>query len=170
MAKKSSSKSPGASKPGAGRVAGKSEGFSSAEKAAMKERARELKAEARAGKNKAAGAQAVLATLAKLPEPDRAIAQRVHAIIAANAPALWPRLWYGMPAYANPPPPAGDAKVVCFVQPASKFKTRYATLGFTDSAKLDAGAGAMWPTGFGLKDLSAADMAKVGELVRKAVE
>lgn len=140
---------------------GSSAGFTAEERAAMKERARELKAEARMNKDRAAGESAVLAKIAEMPEPDRAIAQRLHAIVTANAPALAPKTWYGMPAYAR------DGKVVCFFQSAQKFNARYATFGFTDEAKLDEGA--MWPTGFALKELTAADEAKIAALVTKAV-
>ena len=135
----------------------KSTGFTDEERAAMKERAQELKA----AMGKADGEGAVLAKIAQMPEPDRAMAERLHAIIKASAPALLPRLWYGMPAYAK------DDKVVCFFQSAQKFKTRYATLGFSDKAKLDEGD--MWPTAFALKELTAAEEAKIGALVKKAV-
>jgi uncharacterized protein YdhG (YjbR/CyaY superfamily) len=128
----------------------------------MKERAQELKAEARRGQRKADGESAVLATIAAMHAPDRAIAERLHAIIGASAPALSPRLWYGMPAYANK-----DGKVVCFFQAARKFKTRYASFGFCDVANLDEGA--MWPTGFGLKELTAAEEAKIVALVKRAM-
>ena len=129
----------------------------------MKERAQELKAAARRGPraNKADGESAVLAKIAEMPEPDRAMAERLHAVITASAPALSPKLWYGMPAYAK------DGKVVCFFQSAQKFKTRYATLGFSDEANLDEGA--MWPTAFALTELTAADEARIGALVKKAV-
>ena len=136
-------------------------GFSDEERAAMKERAQELKAEARAKKDRAEGESAVLAKIAEMPEPDRAMANRLHAIIKASAPALSPKLWYGMPAYAK------DGKVVCFFQSAQKFSTRYATLGFSDAASLDEGA--MWPTAFALKELTAAEEARIGALVKKAV-
>ena len=139
----------------------KSQGFTDEERAAMKERAKELKAEARADKNKADGESDVLAKIAEMPEPDRAMAERLHAIIKASAPALSPKLWYGMPAYAK------DGKVVCFFQSAQKFNTRYATLGFSDAANLDEGA--MWPTAFALKELTAAEEARIGALVKKAV-
>jgi len=143
----------------------KSEGFTDEERAAMKERARELKAEARRGprakKDKADGESDVLAKIAAMPEPDRTMAERLHAIIKASAPALLPRTWYGMPAYAK------DGKVVCFFQSAQKFKTRYATFGFSDKANLDEGP--MWPTSFALKELTAAEEAKIGGLVKKAV-
>ncbi len=139
-----------------------SKGFTDEERAAMKERARELKAEARANKNKAEGENAVLAKIAEMPETDRAIATRLHAIIKANAPGLAPKTWYGMPAYANP-----DGKIVCFFQSAHKFNTRYATFGFNDTANLDEGA--MWPTSFALKELTAAEEAKIAALVKKAV-
>jgi uncharacterized protein YdhG (YjbR/CyaY superfamily) len=138
-----------------------SEGFTDEERAAMKERARELKAEARASRNKADGERDVLAKIAEMQEPDRAMATRLHAIIKASAPALSPRTWYGMPAYAR------DGKVVCFFQDAKKFKSRYATFGFSDEANLDEGA--MWPTGFALKELTAADEARIAALVKKAV-
>ena len=138
-----------------------SKGFTDEERAAMKERARELKAEARADKDKADGESDVLAKIAEMREPDRAMAKRLHAIIKASAPALSPKTWYGMPAYAR------DGKVVCFFQSAQKFNTRYATLGFSDAANLDEGA--MWPTSFALKELTAADEAKIGALVKKAV-
>src|SRR6266508_2296224 len=139
----------------------KSKGFTDEERAAMKERAQELKAEARANKDKAAGESAVLAKIAEMPEPDRAMAERLHAIVKASAPALSPRTSYGMPAYAM----AG--KVVCFFQSAQKFKTRYATFGFSDNANLDEGA--MWPTAFALTELTAADEARISGLVKKAV-
>ncbi len=136
-------------------------GFTDEERAAMKERAKELKAEARANKNKAEGESDVLAKIAEMPEPERAMARRLHEIIKASAPALSPKTWYGMPAYAR------DGKVVCFFQSAQKFNTRYATLGFSDAAKLDEGA--LWPTAFALKELTAAEEARIGALVRKAV-
>src|SRR5207249_7007531 len=136
-------------------------GFTDEERAAMKERAKELKAEARANKNKAEGESEVLAKIAEMPQPDRAIAERLHAIIKASAPTLSPRTWYGMPAYAK------DGKVVCFFQSAQKFKTRYATFGFMHAANLDEGA--MWPTAFALKELTAAAEARIGALVKKAV-
>jgi hypothetical protein len=128
----------------------------------MKERVRELKAEARrGGKKKADGEGDVLAKIAAMKEPDRAMAKRLHAIIKDTAPGLSPRTWYGMPAYAR------DGKVVCFFQSAQKFKTRYATLGFSDQASLDKGA--MWPTAFALRELNAAEEAKIAALVKKAV-
>src|ERR671914_689982 len=136
----------------------KSRGFTDEERAAMKERAQELKAEAR----KADGGRAVLAKMAEMPEPDRTMAKRLHAIITASAPALSPKTWYGMPAYANK-----DGKVVCYFTAASKFKERYATLGFNAEANLDAGN--MWPTSFALKELTAAEEAKIAALVKKAV-
>ena len=139
----------------------KSKGFTAAEKAAMKERAKELKAEARANKNRAEGESDVLAKIAEMPEPERAMAKRLHAIITASAPILAPRLWYGMPAYAK------DGKIVCFFQSAQKFDTRYATFGFNDTANLDEGA--MWPTAFALKELTAAEEKRIGALVKKAV-
>jgi uncharacterized protein YdhG (YjbR/CyaY superfamily) len=137
------------------------EGFTAEERAAMKARAQELKAEARANKDKAAGERDVLAKVAELPDPDRAMAERLHAVVKASAPALSPRLWYGMPAYAK------DGKVVCFFTPASKFNSRYATFGFNDGAKLDEGA--MWPTSFALTELTADDEARISALVKKAV-
>ena len=129
----------------------------------MKERARELKAEARRGPRagKADAEGAVLATISAMPAPDRAIGERLHAIVRASAPALSPKLWYGMPAYANK-----DGKVVCFFQAAQKFKTRYSSFGFCDVANLDEGA--MWPTGFGLKEVTAAEEARIAALVKKA--
>jgi len=139
------------------------EGFTDEERGAMKERARELKAAARRGPRagKEDGESAVLAKIAEMREADRAVAERLHAIILASAPALSPRLWYGMPAYAK------DGRVLCFFQSAQKFKTRYATLGFSDAANLDEGA--MWPTAFALKELAAAEEAKIATLVKKAV-
>jgi uncharacterized protein YdhG (YjbR/CyaY superfamily) len=136
------------------------DGFTEDERAAMKERARELKATKRRGA-KPDEEGAVLAKIAEMAEPDRAMAQRLHAIIKASAPTLAPKLWYGMPAYAR------DGKVVCFFQSAQKFKTRYATLGFSDEAKLDDGA--MWPTVYALTSLSAADEKRIGALVTQAV-
>jgi uncharacterized protein YdhG (YjbR/CyaY superfamily) len=135
--------------------------FTDEERAAMKERAQELKAEARADQDKAEGESAVLAAIDALPEPDRAMANRLHAIIKASAPALSPKTWYGMPAYAR------DGKVICFFQSAQKFKTRYATFGFSDAANLDEGA--LWPVAFALKELTANEEAKIGALVKKAV-
>jgi len=140
----------------------KSKGFTDEERAAMKARVQELKAEERASKNKAEGESAVLAAIAAMKEPDRTMAKRLHAIITASAPALWPKTWYGMPAYANK-----DGKVVCFFQTAQKFNTRYATLGFNDSANLDEGA--MWPTAFALKELTSTEEARIAALVKKAV-
>jgi uncharacterized protein YdhG (YjbR/CyaY superfamily) len=139
-----------------------SKGFSAEERAAMKERAKELKAEALANKNKAEGESDVLAKIAEMPAPDRTIAKRLHGIIKASAPALSPKTWYGMPAYANE-----DGKIVCFFTSAHKFNTRYATFGFNDVANLDEGA--MWPTSFALKELSAAEEARIVALVKKAV-
>ncbi len=140
----------------------KSKGFTAEERAAMKERAREMKAEERASKDRAAGERDVLAKIAEMPEPDRSLAERFHAIVTANAPTLSPKTWYGMPAYANK-----DGKVVCFFQAAQKFSTRYATFGFNDTANLDDGA--MWPTAFALKELTTAEEARISELVKKAV-
>ena len=137
--------------------------FTDEERAAMKERAREERAAARRGprRGKAAGESEVLAKIAEMPEPDRGLAERLHALIRASAPDLSPRTWYGMPAYAK------DGKVVCFFQSAQKFNTRYATLGFNDVAHLDEGT--MWPTAFALTELTAADEARIGALVKKAV-
>jgi uncharacterized protein YdhG (YjbR/CyaY superfamily) len=137
----------------------KGEGFTSEERAAMKARAQELKAE----KNKADGEKELLAKVAAMREPDRAMATRLHAIVKASAPALSPKTWYGMPAYANQ-----DGKVVCFFQAAQKFNTRYATFGFSDSATLDDGA--MWPVAFALKSLTAAGEARIAALVKQAAK
>ena len=139
-----------------------SKGFTDEERAAMRERARELKAERRGPRaGKADGESDVLAKIAEMPEPDRTLAERLHAVIKASAPALSPRTWYGMPAYAK------DGNVVCFFQSAQKFKTRYATLGFSDKANLDDGA--MWPTAFALQELTAAVEARIKKLVKTAV-
>ena len=135
--------------------------FTDEERAAMKNRAQELKAEARANKDKADGESDVLAKIAEMPEPERAMAKRLHAIIKASAPALSPKTWYGMPAYAK------DGKVVCFFQSAQKFNTRYASFGFSDEANLDEGA--MFPVAFALKELTAAEEARISALVKKAV-
>jgi uncharacterized protein YdhG (YjbR/CyaY superfamily) len=142
-------------------MAAKSKGFTAEERAAMKERARELKAEARATQDREAGERDVLAKIAEMPDADRAIAERVHSIVAATAPELSPKTWYGMPAYAR------DGKVVCFFQSADKFKSRYATLGFSDQANLDEGA--MWPTAFALTELNAAGEKRIAALVKRAV-
>jgi uncharacterized protein YdhG (YjbR/CyaY superfamily) len=139
----------------------KSEGFTAEERAAMKERARELKAEARRGKKRAEGESDVLAKIAEMPPSDRTMAERVHAIVKEAAPALSPKTWYGMPAYAK------DGKVVCYFQDAAKFKSRYATFGFNDDANLDDGN--MWPTSFALTKLTAAEEKKLRALVEKAV-
>jgi uncharacterized protein YdhG (YjbR/CyaY superfamily) len=136
-------------------------GFTDEERAAMKERAKELKAEERANKDKVAGEGDLLAKIADMSEPDRSMAERLHAIITTSAPVLAPKTWYGMPAYAR------DGKAVCFFTPAQKFNTRYATLGFNDTANLDEGA--MWPTSFALKELTAEAEAKIAALVQKAV-
>ena len=138
-------------------------GLTDEERGAMKERTRELKAEARRGprKGKADGERDVLAKIAELPEPDRALAERLHAIIKASAPDLSPKTWYGMPAYAK------DGKVVCFFQAAQKFKTRYAMFGFSDTANLDDGA--MWPVTFALTELTATEETRIAALVKKAV-
>lgn len=141
-----------------------SEGFTDEERAAMKERAREVKASARRGSRAGKAAEdeaAVLAKIAEMQEPDRVMAERLHAVIKACAPELAPKLWYGMPAYAR------DGKVVCFFQSAQKFNSRYATLGFSDRANLDEGT--MWPAAYALKELTAADEARVAELVKRAV-
>jgi uncharacterized protein YdhG (YjbR/CyaY superfamily) len=153
-----------ASKKGTRKSAGSttrkaSTGFTAEERAAMKERARELKAGGGAGK--ADGESEVLAKIAEMREPDRAMAERLHAVVKASAPALSPKTWYGMPAYAR------DGEVVCFFQSAQKFKTRYATVGFSDKAKLDEGD--MWPVGFALKEWTAAAEARIAALVKKAV-
>ncbi len=137
-------------------------GFTAEERAAMKERAQELKAEARRGRRAEDDERAVLAKIAEMPEPDRTMAERLHAIIRASAPALSPKTWYGMPAYANK-----GGKVVCYFTPASKFNSRYATFGFTDTANLDDGA--MWPTSFALKELTPDNEARLAALVKKAV-
>ncbi|MCL4489217.1 MAG: DUF1801 domain-containing protein [Chloroflexi bacterium] len=131
------------------------------EKAAMRNRAQELKAEARANKNKAEGESAALAAIAAMSEPDRAMAKRLHAIIKDSAPALSPKTWYGMPAYAQ------DGKIVCFFQSANKFKTRYATFGFNDTAHLDEGS--LWPVAFALKELTPTEEERIRALVKKAV-
>jgi uncharacterized protein YdhG (YjbR/CyaY superfamily) len=138
-----------------------SKGFTDAERDAMKERAKELKAEERVNKNRAEGERDLLAKVAEMPKADRALAERIHAIVTAGAPDLMPKTWYGMPAYAR------DGKVVCFFQSADKFKARYATFGFSDEANLDDGA--MWPTSFALRKLTAADEKRIAALVRKAV-
>ena len=148
-AKKATQKSAKTNKP--------SKGFTAEERAAMKERAQELKAEAA----KADGESALLAKVAEMKGTDRAMAKRIHAIVKASAPSLSPKTWYGMPAYAK------DGKVVCFFQSAEKFNSRYATFGFSDEANIDKGA--MWPTSFALKELTAAEEAKIGALVKKAV-
>jgi uncharacterized protein YdhG (YjbR/CyaY superfamily) len=141
----------------------KREGFTDEERAAMKERAKELKAPARRGAraDQADGESEVLAKIAEMTEPDRAMAERIHAVVKTSAPDLSPRTWYGMPAYAK------DGRVVCFFQPAQKFKSRYATLGFNDGANLDDGT--MWPTSFALTKLTKADEKKIAALVKKAV-
>ncbi len=135
-------------------------GFTAEERAAMKERAKELKAEARANKDRAVGESALREKLAEMPEPDRSMGERLHAIVTASTPVLAPKTWYGMPAYAR------DGKIVCFFQPAQKFGSRYATFGFTDEAHLDDGA--MWPTSFALKELTAEAEARIAELVERA--
>ncbi len=139
----------------------KAKGFTDEERAAMKERAKELKAEARANKKRADGEKDLFEKIAEMPEPERAMATRLHEIISEAAPELWPKTWYGMPAYAR------EGKVVCFFQSADKFKSRYATLGFSDTANLDDGA--MWPTAFALKELTATEEARIVALIKKAV-
>ena len=139
----------------------KSRGFTDEERAAMKERAREQQAEARANKDREEGESDVLAKIAEMPEPDRTMAMRIHEIIKASAPVLMPKTWYGMPAYAK------NGKIVCFFQTAQKFKTRYATLGFNDAANLDEGS--MWPVAFALTELTPAEEARISALVKKAV-
>jgi uncharacterized protein YdhG (YjbR/CyaY superfamily) len=136
--------------------------FTAEERAAMQERARELKAEARASQNSAAGEADVLAKIAEMPESDRIIAERIHAAVLANAPGLSPKTWYGMPAYANQ-----DGKIVCFFKAADKFKSRYATFGFEETANLDEGT--MWPTSWALTKLTPADEKAIGALVKKSV-
>jgi uncharacterized protein YdhG (YjbR/CyaY superfamily) len=136
-------------------------GFTADERSAMKARAQELKAEARENKNRADGERDVLAAIAAMKGKDRALAKRLHEIVTEAAPDLWPKTWYGMPAYAK------DGKVVCFFKSAAKFKSRYATFGFEEAAKIDAGT--MWPTSFGLTKLSTDDEKKIGALVKKAV-
>jgi uncharacterized protein YdhG (YjbR/CyaY superfamily) len=144
-----------------GKKSASSKGFTAEEKAAMRERARELKAEERAGRDRAAGEKALLDKVAEMERPDRVMAERLHEIVTASAPGLFPKTWYGMPAYAK------DGKVVCFFQSAGKFNSRYATFGFSDEANLDEGA--MWPTSFALKELTSADEERIGALVKKAV-
>ncbi|MBX6762126.1 MAG: DUF1801 domain-containing protein [Rubrobacteraceae bacterium] len=136
-------------------------GFTAEERAAMRERARERKAEERARKSREEGERAVLARISEMSEPDKTMAERLHEIVTQNAPELMPRTWYGMPAYAR------DGRVLCFFQSAQKFKTRYATLGFSDAAKLDDGV--MWPVSFALKELSAAEEARIIGLLKKAL-
>lgn len=143
------------------KTAKKSKGFTEAEQAAMKERAKELKAEARAGKDKAAGERDLQAAIDKMPEPERTMAARLHELVTTHAPILMPKTWYGMPAYAK------DGKIVCFFQSAHKFESRYASFGFNDSAQLDDGT--MWPTAFALKELDAAAEERIIALVKKAV-
>jgi uncharacterized protein YdhG (YjbR/CyaY superfamily) len=157
MTPKKAARKPATRTTGTGRKSG---GFTDDERAAMKERVRELKAEGRRGPG-AEGESDLLARIAEMPEPDRAMATRLHAIIKANAPGLEPKTWYGMPAYAR------GGKVVCFFQSAQKFKARYATLGFSDQARLDEGA--MWPTSYALTALTPSEEARVGALVRKAL-
>jgi len=139
----------------------KARGFTEDERSAMKARARELKAEERASKDRAQGERDLLAAIEAMGAPDRAMAERIHAIVTATAPGLWPKTWYGMPAYAR------DGKVVCFFKAAEKFKTRYATLGFEEAAALDEGS--MWPNSYAITKLSKADEARIAALVKKAV-
>jgi uncharacterized protein YdhG (YjbR/CyaY superfamily) len=146
-----------ATKRSAKRTSGESKGFTAEERAAMRERAKELKA----AQGKADGEKALLAKIAEMPKADRVMAERIHAIVKESAPDLWPRTWYWMPAYAK------DGKVLCYFQSADKFKSRYATFGFNDTANLDKGA--MWPTSFALKELTATEEKKIGALVKKAV-
>jgi len=148
-------------KPAKSTKAKSSSGFTAEERAAMKARAQELKAEARASKNRADGERELLAAIAAMKGKDRTMAKRIHAVVTAAAPDLWPKTWYGMPAYAK------DGKVVCFFKGAGKFDSRYATFGFNDVANLDNGA--MWPTSFALMELSAAEEKKIAALVKKAV-
>jgi uncharacterized protein YdhG (YjbR/CyaY superfamily) len=153
----------GASAGAKGTVATKSAGgLSAAERAALKERAKELRDEARVAKSRAAGEEALRAKIAELPEPDRVMAERIHALVTEAAPQLLPRTWYGMPAYAN-----SDGKVVCFFTPASKFNERYATFGFNGVARLDEGN--MWPTSFALTKLTSAEEERIAALIKKAV-
>jgi uncharacterized protein YdhG (YjbR/CyaY superfamily) len=161
MAEKTAAKK-GASKTAKRSTAKKSGGFTAEERSAMKERAKELREEERVAKDREAGERAVLAKFAELPEPDRVMGERIHAVITASAPELAPKTWYGMPAYANK-----DGQVVCYFTPASKFKERYATFGFNAAANLDDGT--MWPTSWALTKLTAADEKKLGALVKKAV-
>jgi hypothetical protein len=158
MGPKKDSKQPAKKAP----APNKSKGFTDEEKAAMRNRAKELKAEARASQDKAQGEKAVLEAIAELKEPDRSMAKRLHAIIKDNAPTLSAKTWYGMPAYANK-----DGKVVCHFQAAQKFNTRYPTLGFSDSANLDDGA--LWPVAFALKEMTAAEESRIIALIKKAV-
>jgi uncharacterized protein YdhG (YjbR/CyaY superfamily) len=148
-------------KPARDTSASEAKGFSAAERAAMRERAKELKAEQRASKSRAAGEQDLLAKVAEMPEADRSMAERIHAIVTAAAPELAPKTWYGMPAYAR------DGKVVCFFTAASKFGERYATFGFQPEARLDDGA--MWPTSFALLEMTPATEKRIAELVKKAI-
>ena len=146
---------------GADATAAKFDGFTEEERSAMKERAKELKSAARRGKKEADDEEAVLAKIAEMAEPDRAMAERIHSVVKASAPTLSSKLWYGQPAYAK------DGKIVCFFQSAEKFNTRYATLGFNEAANLDDGS--MWPTAFALTKLTAADEKRIGDLVKKAM-
>jgi uncharacterized protein YdhG (YjbR/CyaY superfamily) len=150
-----------ASKSARTTTSAKSRGFSEDEKSAMRERAKELKAEARANRDRAEGESDLLAKIAEMPPSDRAMAERLHALITASAPELAPKTWYGMPAYTK------DGKLVCFFKAASKFDSRYATFGFEENANLDEGA--MWPTSWALTKLSPADEARIGALVKKAI-
>ena len=144
------------------KAAKKTDGWTDVEREAMKAHAREMKAEARRGRDRAAGEEDLLSKVAEMPEPDRAMAKRLHALMTKEAPSLLPKTWYGMPAYAN-----DDGKVVCFFQSGAKFKTRYATFGFSDSAMLDDGS--MWPTSFALKKLGATEETQIAALVKRAL-
>lgn len=150
------------SAPGTSGYELESQGFTDQEKAAVRARAKELKAEAKANKDRQEGEQAALASIAAMPEPDHSLAARIHEIIKVNVPALWAKTWYGMPAYANE-----EGKVICFFKNASKFNARYATLGFSDVAKLDEGK--MWPTEFALTELGTAEETRIIDLLKKAV-
>ena len=154
MVEKKAAKQSTRTSPKRTRTSGK---FTAEERAAMKERARELKA----AQNREEGERALLAKIAEMPGPDRSMAERLHAVITKSAPTLWPKTWYGMPAYAK------DDRIVCFFKSADKFKSRYATFGFEEAANIDDGA--MWPTSFALKKLTAGEEARIGELVKRAV-
>lgn len=150
------------SAPSTGGYGDESQGFTDQEKAAVRARAKELKAEAKANKDRQEGEQAALASIAAMPEPDHRLAARIHEIIKVNVPTLWAKTWYGMPAYANE-----EGKVICFFKNASKFNARYATIGFSDVAKLDEGK--MWPTEYAVTELTTAEETRIIELIKKAV-